>query len=646
MTKHTLGRLTAIGLFALMTLAGTGLRAANPAPIPLENFFANADMSAPEVSPDGKYISFLTTLGTGKLGIALMDLATGKIEPLVAASDENIKFYFWKSGDYIVYAGDIGGNESYALRSISISKRKVVPLSDSEQETSVVAAKWAQLLSGLRFDPDNILVFGKQSAKDLNVQYWKINIRTGNQRSIDPGDSKPDAHGYVSDTAGVLRARTRYDGDKTYFEVRESEQAAYFKAAEFPIHHERWAFKAFDASGDYLYLIDSSEKPTGVLRAYNIHTRQLGPELFSSPDVEIDDVIYSYDRTKLYGGTYSPDKTKHFFVDQNRANLQAQIDATLPNTFNEVISTTADEKMLVIYASSDRDPGTYYLLDLRAKPRLSGLGKHRRAINPSQMSPMEPIQFTARDGVVLHGYLTRPVSSVGTRVPLIVNPHGGPFGPRDNWRFNSEVQFLASRGYAVLQINYRGSGGYGYKFEEAGYHEWGGKMQDDLTDGVKWAVSQGYAEADRVAIYGASYGGYAALAGAVYTPDLYRCAINYVGVSDLGIIAGKGNTARASRGYDFHAHVRVGDEPEYLHDRSPVNYVDRIRIPTLHAYGRNDPRVDIRHWDRLETKLKEFHRTYEILIEDNEGHGFGNEATSMKFYGAMEAFLARYFPAN
>jgi dipeptidyl aminopeptidase/acylaminoacyl peptidase len=317
-----------------------------------------------------------------------------------------------------------------------------------------------------------------------------------------------------------------------------------------------------------------------------------------------------------------------------------------PTKFDVTItSSDRNENVFTVAVHGDVNPGEYYLLDLRGKAQFVQLGKRFSRISPDQLQPMQPVEYRARDGLVIHGYLTLPAGAAGKRVPLIINPHGGPYGIRDFWGYNSEVQFLASRGYAVLQPNYRGSGGYGEAFLLAGRHEWGGKMQDDLTDAVKWAVDQGFADPDRVCIYGASYGGYAALAGAVFTPDLYRCAVNYVGVSDLTLISNWQNQMTdVGRTFD---HNMIGDEKAFLESHSPVNFISRIKIPTFHAYGENDPRVDIKNWKELERELKKFGKTYEYIHEDDEGHGFRGEKARINFYERLEAFLDKYLaPAS
>ncbi|MBI5423897.1 MAG: S9 family peptidase [Opitutae bacterium] len=624
------------GALSIISLAG----AERPPLIPAEQFFAEADLRTVRLSPDGKNLAFLTTLGTGKVGIALMHLDTGKVEPLVVAKDENIESFGWKGSDYIVYAGDVGGNESPAYRSISLSKRRVVALAESYRERFADRANFASLVDWLEYEPNYIMIIGPREIGSFDVGVYRMDIRNGERRPVPITTQKNDEGGFIVDCAGVIRARSRLTADKIIFEVRRDSTSGWSKVAEFPSKEPKWDFLEFAADNETLYFISREHTDTMELRSINCRTLQVSESLFHNPDGDVDGIITSYDRTKLYGVSYETDKAHYHWISPARAQLQAKIDATLPGTVNNVISTSADEQVMVVHAGSDRDPGTYYVLDLRA-PRLMALGKINRFINPAQMQPMEPVQFTARDGLVVHGYLTRAAGSDGKPAPLIINPHGGPFGIRDSWGFNPEVQFLANRGYSVLQINYRGSGGYGYKFQEAGKREWGGKMQDDLTDGVKWAIDQKIADPARVAIYGASYGGYAALAGATFTPDLYKCAVNYVGVSDLGLITSWGR-GRFDRSSDEFYQEWVGDDPRYKFDRSPVNFVERIKIPTLHAYGFNDPRVEIDNWKRLEAKLKQFGKTYEIVIAGNEGHGFRNENSRIGFYQKLESFFSRY----
>lgn len=641
MSSASVARLNSRATLTLaLVLTSTVAAFANP-PLPVEAFFAEPDIRQVEIAPGGQHLAFLTTLGTGKTGIALMSLATGKVEPLVGAQDANIDFFVWKDDDRIVYGGDYGGNESYALRSITLSKRRVTSLAESLRERVADRANWAQVVDWLRFDPERMLVIGNKDVGSFSYGLWLLNVRTGKRTMVESLDrGRYDIAGLVADNAGRLLARSYYSDGKMIFEIRAEPTARFKPVAEFPENNPEWTFLSFAADNETLYLLVYGKEQTAALHTLNVRTGKLSEPIFRPPAGEVSGLVMSYDRNRLLGVSYLAEREHYHWFDPARARLQAQIDASLPGTENTIVSRSADEKRLVIHAGSDRDPGAYYLLDLTT-PRLSLIGRPMAKINPAQMRPMEPIKFTARDGLEIHGYLTRPAGFEQRPAPLIVNPHGGPFGIRDVWGFNPEVQFLASRGYAVLQINFRGSGGYGRDFQFAGKREWGGKMQDDLTDGVRWAIAQGIADPQRIAIYGASYGGYAALAGVTSTPELYRCAVNYVGVTDLSIITSWGRRT-GDRSSEIFFREWVGDDKDYLQSRSPVNFVEKIRVPTLHAYGFNDPRVDIKHWTRLEPKLKQFNKPYEVIIEDNEGHGFAQEQSRLKFYRKLEEFLARH----
>jgi dipeptidyl aminopeptidase/acylaminoacyl peptidase len=255
---------------------------------------------------------------------------------------------------------------------------------------------------------------------------------------------------------------------------------------------------------------------------------------------------------------------------------------------------------------------------------------------------MKPISFAARDGFKVRGYLTLPAGNAGSKPPLVVLPHGGPW-LRDYWGFDSEVQFLANRGYAVLQVNFRGSAGFGRKFLEAGYQEWGAAMQDDVTDAVKWVIAEGLVDPDRVGIYGASYGGFAAMAGLCFTPELYRCGVNVCGVTDMRTLIQ--NLPAEKKLLRANMERLVGDpkeDSELLKRRSPQHNVERIAVPVLLAYGQEDTVVEIKQGDRFHRELKRNGKEVKYLVFPDEGHGFFRRENQLKFYGELEQFLDRH----
>jgi dipeptidyl aminopeptidase/acylaminoacyl peptidase len=348
--------------------------------------------------------------------------------------------------------------------------------------------------------------------------------------------------------------------------------------------------------------------------------------------------------------TYTTGKTEYRFFDERRERIQRFLDERLPDHENRLASHSRDERRYVVHSGGDRTRGSYWLLDVPenspgespGEPRLERLFDSAPWLVEEELAEVRPIQYTSRDGLTIHGYLTLPVGREPRNLPLVVNPHGGPWH-RDVWGFDPEVQFLASRGLAVLHMNFRGSVGYGRAFWEASFRQWGLAMQDDVTDGVRWAIEQGIADPKRVAIYGGSYGGYASLAGITKTPDLYACAISYVGVSNL--FTWIEAFPPYWKPFLEMIHEMVGHperDAEQWRATSPLFQADKIRVPLLVVQGAQDPRVKKEESDQIVAALRERGVPVEYLLKENEGHGFSNEENQFDFYRALEAFLTEH----
>lgn len=633
-------------LVAAATTAPAASAPAKAAPagkVPIEHFFAQAAIRGASLSPDGKRVVFLAPVKT-RMSVVLYDVATEKLEVVVHDPKEQIDVVAWKNDDLLIFAGDVGGNESMMYGSLDLKTRKVQRLSES-RKSDFVANNDAGIVDLVLRDPDHVVIVGAKANAGRNKNayldnpdygVYVLNVRSGNRRMIEPIDGT--TADWIVDSKGALRLQLRMRGRRNELEHRIQQNDkwtvihSYAETEQAP-----WEPIRFTADDNKVYVsvIEDSEGATSI-RTYDLTSKTLSEPIFTSKD-PIDAMYFDDKDLHLIGVVTNRDKPTTHWINPEFAALATKLKNTLPDTQNSIVSSSHDNKVHLIRAWSDRDPGAYYVLDLRAG-KMALLSPVLPDIDPAQMRPMEPISFTARDGMKIPGYLTRPAGATGP-VPLILNPHGGPYGIRDDWGFNQEVQFLASRGYAVLQVNYRGSGGLGRRHHEAGRGEWGGKMQDDLTDAVKWAIEQKIADPSRVAVYGASYGGYAALAALTYTPELFKCGVNYVGVSDLKYLTSW--NADEGRLMQRFYETWIALDSTKLAERSPVNHIDRIRVPSLHVYGLNDPRVKIEHWRRLEAELKKHRKPYEAIESKDEGHGFQSEGTRIGFYRKLEDFFAK-----
>ncbi|MFM9031539.1 MAG: prolyl oligopeptidase family serine peptidase, partial [Opitutaceae bacterium] len=524
---------------ALVAALAISLAAAQPAapvspPTPtIEQLFGLPEVRQPRLSPDGKRIAFLFP-HERRLALGVFDRASGESRLVLRGEDESLVSFFWKGNDRLVFMADVGGNESFFIGSTDLTGRNVLRLAESQRIEDNLVGNVANILDELPGDPQRILVAGYFAENIDNATFLggaavvaRLNVLNRARSPVLEFKESDRNVLLLGDNRGALRLRGKLVGREVIWEHRPEDGATFREIARHPFHgyQEDWQPIAFASDNRTLWLISRQRHDRGALHAYDTATGKLGEPLYTPAEGELDDAIVTTPgRTRLLGIAYETERRRHHWFDADRAALQAKLENTFTGSEVRITSESTDQTVKLIWVAHDREPGTYFVLDEKAGSLT--LFKRMRRIDPAQLQPRRPVSYRARDGLVIHGYLTLPPNAAGRRVPLIVHPHGGPFGVRDSWGFDADAQFLASRGYAVLQPNYRGSGGYGRDFINRGRHQWGRAMQDDLTDGVKWAVAEGIADPARIAIYGASYGGYATLAGLTLTPELYRCGVN------------------------------------------------------------------------------------------------------------------------
>ncbi len=424
-----------------------------------------------------------------------------------------------------------------------------------------------------------------------------------------------------------------------YRETEEDEFAEVittnFKQTLAPIFFE------FD-NGSVIYALSNLDRDKTAVVKYDLKEKKELEELFIHPDVDISGISYSKKRKVPTTISYTIDKLEREFLDDVTKNIFSKLESKIRNDELYITSSNKEEDKILVYAGNDRTRGKYFHYNVNTE-ELTELAELSPWLNSNYMAHMKPISYKSRDGLTIPGYLTLPLGVEAKNLPVIINPHGGPWA-RDRWGYNPEIQFLANRGYAVLQMNFRGSTGYGNKFWESSFKKWGQTMQDDVTDGVNWLIEKGIADPKRIAIYGGSYGGYATLQGIVREPDLYAAAVDYVGVSNLFTFL---NTIPPYwEPYRKMLYEMVGDpataDSTMMRENSPVYNADKIKTPLFVAQGANDPRVSINESDQMVEALKNRGIIVEYMVKDNEGHGFGNEENRFDFYRAMEKFLAEH----
>lgn len=622
-----------IVLVVSFTFAQTPTPSANskiPPKIPLRDFFRNPESRGYDLSPDGQQISFLQPWES-RMNIFVRPVNGGEPKRLTSEKDRDIQGYFWKGNDFLIYEMDDRGDENFHLKRVDVKTGEVKDLTPFPKVRS-------ELVDDLEDVSDTDILFRMNKRDPKVFDAFRLNVHTGDMKLAAENPGNIDR--YITDHAGKIRAAVTTDGVNSSLLTREDESAP-FKTVLTTNFREQCSpnFYTFDNKAIYANSnIGRDKSAIVVIDPTNAKETQL---IYENPEVDVTGLSYSKKRKLLTFATYETWKVERKFFDPETEAIYKTLTEKLPGYEVDVSAHDKAEEKFIVVANNDRTPGSRYLFE-KQDGKLTKLAEVAPWLKEEQLAPMKPIEFKSRDGLTLHGYLTLPLGRDPHNLPVVVNPHGGPWA-RDNWGYNSEVQFLANRGYAVLQINFRGSTGYGRKFWESSFKQWGRAMQDDITDGVQWLVQQGIADPKRIAIYGGSYGGYATLAGVTGAPDLYAAAVDYVGVSNLFTFL---NTIPPYwKPYLDMFHEMVGDpvkDKDLFTATSPALNAAKIKTPLLVAQGAQDPRVNKAESDQIVEGLRKRGIDVEYLVKDNEGHGFRNEENKFAFYEAMEKFLEKH----
>lgn len=601
--------------------------------IPLEDFFRNSERTGYQLSPDGSYISYMAPY-KDRLNVFVrrVDETDEHAIRITNETERSVAGYMWADNQRLLYMKDTAGDENYQLYGVHRDG------SDDRAYTAFDGVR-TSLIDDLEEQP-GVVMIGMNKRNPEVFDPYRLNIETGELTLL--AENPGNIQGWMTDHDGRLRVATAIvDGVNTQILYRDTEDEP-FKPVLTTNFRDVVSFMEFTPDNKEVYAATNLHRDKTILVRMDPATCEELEVLYENERYDIASISYSRKRKKLLSVycTGHKEPVRHYF-DAEEEQLRQRVKAHFPNQRYGIADTDKAEENYLIYVGGDRTRGSYWhynALTDEAK-KIADLAPW---IKSDEMNAMHPVCYTTRDGLQIEAYLTLPdglTPDTAKQLPVVVNPHGGPWA-RDCWGYSSEVQFLSNRGYAVFQMNFRGSTGYGRHFLEASYKQWGLKMQDDITDGVKWLIEQGIANPNRIAIYGGSYGGYATLAGLTFTPDLYACGIDYVGVSNLFTFMQ--TIPPYWRPMLEMMYEQVG-HPEHDADQlaatSPALHADKIKVPLFVAQGANDPRVNKAESDQMVEALRQRGVVVEYMVKDNEGHGFHNQENRFDFYRAMERFL-------
>lgn len=627
--------------------------------LPIKDFARLPQYTQAKISPTGEYLA-VTVPSDDQTGLAIIRLADMKLTGGARGGrNTHVANFWWVNAQRVVVTL---AESSGFLEAPSLTGQLMGINADGSNKTYLYGYKggsglasamtrgtteygYAEMVSPLRHDPDHVLIAVRHlydlSDDKATATVYQLDVMTGKTRGVARAPQSGGVN-FLADDLGAVRYAVGQDEgslvDHTFVRNPATDQWAEIgkpkkERSIIPLRitsdNRTVYLRARD--GTDAYCLTAQELATGQSKNLSCHSA-----------ADLERVLFSADGDTPIAAMFEPGKLEITWLNESHPDtkLLASLAASFPGQTVLPTSWTDDGSKLVLVVYSDRNPGEFFLYD-RKTGKAKFLLAVREWIDPQQMAEVRPISFKSRDGSILYGYLTLPPGRVPSKLPVIVMPHGGPFGVRDSWGWDADAQLFASRGYGVLQVNFRGSGGYGYKYHEASRQSWGTMMIDDITDGVRWTIAQGMSDSSRLCIYGGSYGGYAALMSAVREPDLYKCVIGYVGVYDLSRLKADSDIRRSQRGRSF-MNMYIGDDPKTLVDQSPINHLDKLKAPVFIVHGEKDPRAPFNQAEMLRRALEKRGHKYEWLSRSNEGHGFYIESNRVDLYNKMLDFLDRH----
>jgi dipeptidyl aminopeptidase/acylaminoacyl peptidase len=595
--------------------------------IPREVLFGNPERADPQISPDGTQLGYLAPVD-GVLNVWIRTL--GKVDDRAVTADKHrgIRNFLWQFDNrHILYTQDLGGDENWRLYQADIASKQTKDLTPFDKvRVDIVAYEW-------KF-PDTILVqMNQRDPKLFDVHSIDLNSGKVELDTENPGD----VQGWQADNALQIRgAQAQTPDGGTIVRVRDDRKSPWRELIKWGADETFGGVNGFSPDNRSLWVTTSLDVNAARLLEIDVATGKR-KVITEDPQFDVSSTINNPKTNALEAVSYSRQRTEYVFIDPK---VKADFEALKKVRGGDIatISPDLDDNKWIVGFVSDDAPTYWYVYD-RTTKQASLLFSNRPQLEKYKLSAMKPIEFTARDGMKLYGYLTTPAGMDPKSLPMVEFVHGGPWG-RDEWGFNRYAQWLSNRGYAVLQINFRGSTGYGKQYVNAGDRQWAGTMHTDLLDGKDWAVKQGVADPAKVCIMGGSYGGYATLAGVAFSPEAFACGVDIVGPSNLNTLLKTIPPYWSTLLATFHK--RMGDSEEVLKQQSPLFKADQIKAPLLIGQGANDPRVNKAESDQIVAAMRKNNKPVQYYVFPDEGHGFARPANNMAFNAATEEFLSKY----